>query len=405
MYISLKNTGVILSLSVLVFFSYSAMAKEKSQTWLDIQINKDPEVVKAKALLQATNHQAKSLTLAVYNPDFEASYEKEGDFDNFSIGLRQTIDVWDKQSVNKTIGEMGLYERKQQLLSLLESKKANAISTLINWYSAKESAHIAIEREKQLQTLLDIVEEKRSAGILGPLDAELVYLNLSQVLNEIAQYQIGLKSAEVKIQELLPDWVAGQPYMIPRNLGISTYSINTEWIEKHPDVQVAKAQWNAQQAHAKLSSIEYKTSPTVGISAGQNGEENTLGLTFSMPLNIRNNYSDSIKAAYSEVNAAEANFRAIYRKKTFEAKANYESVVTIKKYYKQWQKLISGRVENSAKLLKRRWEAGDMNTSDYMLALNQRSEGLQAGIQLEKQFKLAEIEFLLSIGQISKLEL
>ena len=242
MYISSKNTGVALSLSVLVFFSYSAMAKESSQTWLDAQINKDPEVVKAKALLQATNHQAQSLTKAVYNPDIEASYEKEGDFDNFSIGLSQTIDVWDKQSVNKTKGEMDLYVSQQQLLSLLESKKAKAISTLINWHSAKESAHIAIEREKQLQTLLDIVEEKRSAGILGPLDAELVYLNLSQVLNEIAQYQIGLKNAEVKIQELLPDWISEQPYLIPPKLGISTYSINTEWIDKHPDVQVAKAE-------------------------------------------------------------------------------------------------------------------------------------------------------------------
>jgi len=405
MYISSKNTGVVLSLSVLVFFSYSAMAKESSQTWLDAQINKDPEVVKAKALLQATNHQAQSLTKAVYNPDIEASYEKEGDFDNFSIGLSQTIDVWDKQSVNKTKGEMDLYVSQQQLLSLLGSKKAKAISTLINWHSAKESAHIAIEREKQLQTLLDIVEEKRSAGILGPLDAELVYLNLSQVLNEIAQYQIGLKNAEIKIQELLPDWISEQPYLIPQKLGISTYSINTEWIDKHPDVQVAKAQWHVQQAQAKLSSIEYKANPTLGISAGQSGEENTLGLTFSMPLNIRNNYSDSIKAAYSEVNAAEANFRATYRKQTFAAKANYESVVTIKKYHQQWQRLIGGRVENSAKLLKSRWEAGDMNTSDYMLALNQRSEGLQAGIQLEKQFKLAEIEFLLSIGQISKLSL
>ncbi len=405
MYISLKNTGIVLSLSVVVLFSYSVMAKESSVTWLDAQINKDPEVIKAKELLQATNYQAKSLTQAVYNPNLEASYEREGDFDNYSIGLSQTIDVWDKQSINKAIGEIALYARKQQLLSLLEFKKAGAISTLISWYSAQKAAKISIEREKQLQILLDIVEEKRSAGILGPLDAELVYLNLSQVLSEIAQYQIGLKNSEVKIQELLPDWTSDQAIIIPLELGVSKYSLNMEWIEQHPYVQVAKAKWKAQQTQAKLRTIAHKANPTIGINAGQNGEENTLGLTFSMPLNIRNNYSDSIKAAHSEANAAEANFRSIYRKQTFEAKANYEYVVAIQKYYKQWQRLISGIVENSAKLLKSRWEAGDMNTSDYMIVLNQRAEGLQAGIQLEKQFKLAEIEFLLSIGQISKLAL
>ena len=60
---------------------------------------------------------------------------------------------------------------------------------------------------------------------------------------------------------------------------------------------------------------------------------------------------------------------------------------------------------SSADLLNKRWEAGDINTSDYLLALNQRAEGLQAGIQLEKQFKLAEISFVLSMGQLSKFEI
>eukprot|EP00493_Phyllostaurus_siculus_P024610 UN24950 len=206
MYIYLKNAGLVLSLCMAVSFSVATYAKQKSISWLDSQINKDPEVVAAKELLNASNHRAKSLTKAVYNPELEASYEKEGDFDNYSIGISQTIDFWDKQSANKSIGEIGVYANQQQLLSLLDSKKANALTAIVNWQAAKKVAQLLSEREEQLQTLVGIVEDKRKAGLLEPLDAELVYLNLSQIFSEISESQIALKNAEVKVQELLPDW-------------------------------------------------------------------------------------------------------------------------------------------------------------------------------------------------------
>lgn len=405
MYTYFKNTGVFLSLCFAVSISSAAYSKQKSISWLDAQLNKDPEIIKARELLKASNHQAKSFTQEVYNPELEASYEKEGDFNNYSIGLNQTIDVWDKQTANTSIGKIALYATQQKLLYLLNFKKARALTALINWNAAKEAAQLSFEREKQLQTLLSIVEDKQTVGMLEPLDVELVYLNISQVFSEIASYQIALKNSEVKVQELLPDWTPEKQNEYSFVFGIDNYAINAEWIEKHPVVLLAKAQWREQQARAKLTSIEYKANPTVGISAGRNGDDNTVGLTFSMPLNIRNNYSEATKAAYSEAIAAEANFQSVSRKQSFEAKAMRESLIVSKKYYEQWKELTKGRLDNSARLLNSRWDVGDINTSDYLLALSQRSEGLHAGIALEKQLKLAEVAFTLSIGQLSKLEI
>ncbi len=141
------------------------------------------------------------------------------------------------------------------------------------------------------------------------------------------------------------------------------------------------------------------------MSAGQDGGESAVGLTFSIPLNIRNNYSDATNAAYSKSIAAEANFRSVYRKQSFEAKANYESLLISQKYYQRWKQLIQKRVEKSTKLINARWEAGDINTADYLLALSQQAEGLHSGIQLEKDFRLSEISFIWSIGQLSKFEI
>ncbi|MDC9503977.1 TolC family protein, partial [Pseudoalteromonas sp. Angola-18] len=83
---------------------------------------------------------------------------------------------------------------------------ANALTAIVNWQAAKKVAQLLSVRENQLQTLVGIIEDKRKAGLLEPLDAELVYLNLSQVFSEISESQIALKNAEVNVQELLPDW-------------------------------------------------------------------------------------------------------------------------------------------------------------------------------------------------------
>ena len=104
MYKYIKNTGTCLSFCLLVSISYAAYSKQKSESWLDTQINKDPEIIEARELLIASNHHAKSLTQAIYNPELDASFEKEGDFNNYSIGLSQTIDFWDKRSANTSIG-------------------------------------------------------------------------------------------------------------------------------------------------------------------------------------------------------------------------------------------------------------------------------------------------------------
>ena len=405
MYKYIKNTGTCLSFCLLVSISYAAYSKQKSESWLDTQINKDPEIIEARELLIASNHHAKSLTQAIYNPELDASFEKEGDFNNYSIGLSQTIDFWDKRSANTSIGEITLYASQQHLLNLIDSKKADALIALTNWQSAKDTAQLSTERESQLQTLLSIVEDKQKAGILEPLDAELVYLNLSQVFSEIAEYQIELKNAEFKVKELLPDWTPELASKISIDFDVENYSYKAEWIEQHPQVQLAKAKWKEQQAKAQLTTIENKANPTIGISAGKNSDDNIVGLTFSMPLNIRNNYSDATKAAYSEAVAAEAYFQSIYRKRSFEAQANYESLMISKKYYQRWQNLMQNRIDNSARLLNARWEAGDINTSDYLIALSQRADGLHSGIQLEKQFRLSEIAFIWSMGQLSKFKI
>ena len=107
-----------------------------------------------------------------------------------------------------------------------------------------------------------------------------------------------------------------------------------------------------------------------------------MGVTFSIPLNVRNNFSAETRAAERAALEAEARFQAVYRKQRFDWQAAQAAWQRFDQQYRSWKTLVHGRVENSAKLLERQWRSGDLSTTDYLLALNQRAESLLAGIAL-----------------------
>ena len=73
---------------------------------------------------------------------------------------------------------------------------------------------------------------------------------------------------------------------------------------------------------------------------------------------------------------------------------------TYQKNYQRWQQLMDGRGKRSGDLLQKQWQSGDVSTTEYLLALQQRAEGLNAGIELQSQFQLSQIDWLLQVGQI-----
>lgn len=403
-FFSVKATGVTLCAGLSIVMSVKGFAFETnllSSAWLNGQINKHPDIVSANESMKAIFSRAEGSKLPLYNPELATGYEREGSDNNFTVGINQTIDLWDKQEVKSSQSNYRLTAASKRFTYTVAEKTAQALQALINWQSAKSKAKLALEQERQLEILLNIVTKRQQAGDLGQVDAELTFLNLSQLLNETAQIHVQLQQAKAQVKELLPDWSPDVGVYPKQGLGVSNFQVSPQWISQHPLVIEAKALWDIQKSEAKYALLETKADPTIGISAGKNNQENVVGVTFSMPLNIRNDYSANAKAENQQANSSEANFRSVLRKQKFVIQANTDVVVSNKSYLLRWQKLMDGRAEHSAQLLRKQWQIGDLNTSDYLLALQQRAEGLYAGIELQTQFKLSEVRWLLSVGQIS----
>ena len=172
-------------------------------------------------------------------------------------------------------------------------------------------------------------------------------------------------------------------------------------MDAHPAVLAARYEWDVLQQAAELARRETKADPTLGVNAGRTDEDAVLAVTFSIPLNVRNNFSAEARAASQEALSAEARYRATRRRQQRAIEASTDALAEFQQGYERWQSLMQGRGERSENLLEKQWRSGDMSTTEYLLALQQRTEGLVAGIELRVQFQLARLDQLLQAGQIN----
>jgi len=374
---------------------------ESDITWLTEQVSKHPQVIAAKQAMDSTLTTADSFELPLYNPVIGSNYDSEGQDDIYSIGISQTIDRTDKRG-SRT--EQAVYSRisaKQNYAFIIQQKKAEVLNVLINYQATQKRAALASEQEQQLENLLEIVKKRSASGDLGQLDTELAYLSLSQRFGQTARVQAQLKRVEAQIRELLPDWPE-------QNLELETsqwqkfYQLDAQIaVENHPMVQAAKAQWQVAEMVAEVAAKNKKADPTIGVSAGQINNDGLLSLSFSMPLNVRNDFSLAYKAANQQSLSAESNYQAVKRKQYYAILASQQALNEYKKRFDKWQNLMQGRAKDSENLLQRQWNVGDISTTQYLLTLQQRTEGLLAGIELEQEYQSALIQLLLDTAQLT----
>jgi len=400
-----KQALALLCISLPIAVHASSAATAASPSWLTQQINKNPEVIAAKENMNAVFSLTEGQKKALYNPELATDFAREGKSNNFTIGINQTIDWWNKREQRSTQADLQLAQAKQVFNYLIQEKTAQALQALVNYHYAQMQAQLASEKEQQLGTLLNLVAKRQQAGDVSQVDAELTFLSLSKTLNTTAQAQVQLAKAKAKVIELLPDWTNAKHILPKQGIAIESYKTNPltseQWLNQHPLVQIAKLQWQISQSNAKQALLATKADPTFGINAGKTDGDNALGLSFSMPLNVRNDFSSEARAANQQAIAVESQLHTVLRKQKFVIQATTESVLAYKKHYQRWQQLMQGRDKRIADLLQKQWQSGDISTTEYLLALQQRTDGLLAGIELQSQFKRSQIDWLLAIGQIN----
>lgn len=402
--------------SVMAVFVPTAQAQQSSGNnmhWLRQQIEVLPEIHAAQQKRDASLSQADSYSRALYNPELGTGYEREGEQDNYQVSISQKIDWWDQKGSREQQAQFLRIQAEQDYRFNYQTILKNALLAFVNWQAAKQRYELALDQEQQLDQLIKLVKSRSANGDLGQIDVELTLLSLSQTLADTAQAVAAYHSAENRVRQWMPNWQPTTPvlnaaFWSNTQQFLTTDTSNPQQSDKEllqalPELRIAKAEWKIQQAQAETVRRGNKAEPTIGITAGQNGNTDVVGLNLSIPLNIRNNYSAVNQAALQGAYAAESEYLAKHRQLSYQLDSSRALATQYNLQQQRWKKLMQDSQSNSGELLKRQWKTGDLGTSQYLQALRQRIEGIQAGITLDEESKLASINWLYTSGQIHRI--
>ena len=368
--------------------------------WLTRQIDMHPDVVAASERLNANLALADQRERPIYNPGLLGGYEREGDANNWRVGLGQTFDVNGRRDA-QTDQAVALREAARQRFMLIwQDKASQVLRAMVARQAAGQRYELALEQQAQLDDIIELMKQRQLAGDVGQIDVEMTLLSLSRRLNDTALSLAAFQSAEAALQELLLLWDVNFAEVPQEFWSLPLQQPPADWLLNHPAVLAAKGNWQSLQHQAVVADRARKSEPTVILDGGKEGDENVVGLALAIPLRVRNNYDDQVRSANQIALAAKADYRAIQRRLSFEIEAATTVARQYRKQHERWQAVVANSSERSGNLLERQWAEGDLGTNEYLILLQQRIDGLLASIELTENYRLSLLDWLNATGRV-----
>ncbi len=341
--------------------------------------NRHPVLESSKAELKAAKARTKAASKPLYNPELELDTERIGfhgtNVDTLTIGISQTIDWYDKRTARASIAQAELQVNQYESEALFQSLLGEVLTTLSSYQTQQHVVAIQRERLKLIDEILQQGLRLFKAGDISKLDLEQLRLAQSQIqlLKDQAETQLALIQRELETvygspRENWPEFPDKLPVLTIDALDYQ--KILTEL----PRYKVAVSQLSIADRRVQLRRLEKKADPKIGVRAGTEESDTLIGITLSIPLNVRNDFQAEVDEAEEILKATQylsenSEYKLLLMIKT--AAASYQMNYSI---WKKWQRHSSASLQAQENLLLRLWKAGELSTTDYLLQLNQIKE-------------------------------
>lgn len=387
----------------------SVMLKEQSvpmnnpqwANWILTQVDELPALQATKLETLVAQEQRTAAAQPRYNPELNLSYTEKGDRD-LEVVFSQTIDWYDKRYAHLKLGEVNFDLSVLKLRIERDKRLADALYAYVDYVQEWELLGVARQQEKLLEQLANELQRRQQLGDVGNIDAELAYLSLSQNLQKINLGEIRYRKACLGLGEHLNSEQLKFRAESRSWINFLTEEMLTQSLASGFTQQLLSKRIEQSRAQADLTKLQAKNNPTLGFGAGREGSENTFTLEVSIPLNTRNDYSAEYRASLNQVMQAKLQLQEQHRVLAKQIRMAWQNYRELVKRLKQWQNLTTKRMSGSKKILNRLWQSGEMTTSDYLFALQQRSDSLVASIELRTEMQRAWIDWLLLTNRVEK---
>ncbi|MCL1139889.1 TolC family protein [Shewanella pneumatophori] len=360
------------------------------------RFNSLPEVQAHAAQAEQAKLSIAAADKAVYNPELGLGYQNATE-DTYSIDISQTIDWANKRGAATRIAQLEseilfssiILERNQML--------AERLQALANQSQARKALEFQQQQFKLAKAQLDIARQRTEVGDLSSVELQLMQLDVASNAADYALAEQESINADGAVLALFGE------HELPFADFVNSLTQQANNLDVSPQLpalksayqQVLVAKVTAEQAKADSSA-----DPSISLSAEREGDENKVGLGLSIPLQIRNNYSEAIAVANQGIIIAEQTYLAQERS-LLQQQAQFSlSFPRLAARYQDWSELVLTSGAQAAKSLSQQWQSGDINTSDYLQSQRQMSGSYLAGLGLESALYTSWLSWMGDSGQL-----
>jgi len=388
----------------LVSASLPAYAQEKSgENWgknLITFTHGLPQVQAFKERLSAANYDRTAKSALLYNPT--ASFDVvSDDTTNFQVGINQTLDLFGKRQMRRKFGTAQARLAEQSFEVAYQDYLADVLVGLSEYEAARRQLVLAEKHASNLQALADLTKKRLANGDLGNADGTLATLALSSAYPTIAEERTKSIEAQARLKTLLGNSFADFTTLPNRVIWRDSGSIDTDsLLAGSPRVREAYERYQVARAAIGIAKKNRNADPTVGVVAGRDGGAALVGVNVSVPLNISKSFKASEQATSRRSLAAEMDYRQIQQAIGAELEGTLLAWRENTRQLDLYDNLTGAAPEEGLKILKARWEMGDMSTAEFLLALDRWRESVAAGIKLRALQRRSLVTWLRTSGQV-----
>jgi cobalt-zinc-cadmium efflux system outer membrane protein len=400
------RTTKVLFLFIFILFPCisSAYSHQSLNAFINSVLEHNPAIQAAKANVCATKSREHASHQPLYNPELTADGQEALE-NTASVGINQTIDWTNKRGARGQVGAANAQVAEAQLVDLQQQMAVQILSALSKYQAEREAIILAKERTSLLQKFVDLTKKRYTEGDIARIDLDLAQLALSEALTQEATTEVNANQALQILRAITGctemDWPR-LPSILP-TLTLKKIKID-DLINELPSVIALDHQYRAAFSRLKLAERERYPDPTIGVRGGTSWSEGErkklIGISLNIPLFIRNPYKAEVDAASYDAMQADEKRLDIVRQASAEIRNSAERYQTLYRAMHKWQEVSGKPLSDGMTLIERLWQAGEINTTDYIVQLKQRVDSQIAGVELKGRVWQAWADWLRASGEV-----
>jgi cobalt-zinc-cadmium efflux system outer membrane protein len=364
-------------------------------------LERHPEVLAAEAGVSASEALQQAASRPLFNPEIGVDFENADTSDRV-LALSQTLDVARQGNARTEVARSERQVAEQELAAARQGLTVELLSALADYWTTRELDALALLRVELMQRFAEVARQRQRAGDLNQVDFNVANLAYSQARIEWAGVAAALAETEEGLRALSTTGISATWPRLPADFAAIELSEGetSRLVTAVPAVQILRERLAVTDAAVTLRDRERRANPTLSLFGGEEEDESLIGLSFSIPLNIRNRFQHEVAAARATRVQAERELDNV----TIRARANLEAATQryalIREAWEQWLMTGAPNLAEQTDLLDRLWRAGELGVTDYLVQLDQTLDTQASALELQRRLWLAWFDWLAAAGQV-----